>query len=46
MQLASCKVQTREDHLEDSGFMSVDLIKSEVQSLENWSQLCIKHLYT
>jgi predicted NUDIX family phosphoesterase len=45
MQLSSCKVQSREDHLEESGFQSVDLIKSELESLENWSQLCIKQLY-
>ncbi|MEQ1829597.1 MAG: phosphoesterase [Pirellula sp.] len=45
MQLTCCKVQSREEHLEESGFQSVDLIKSEIDSLENWSQLCIKHLY-
>ncbi len=46
MQLSSCKVQTREDHLEDSGFQSVETIKSELNRLENWSQLCINHLYS
>jgi predicted NUDIX family phosphoesterase len=45
MQLSSCKVQSREDHLEESGFKSVDLIKSELDLLENWSKLCIQHLY-
>jgi predicted NUDIX family phosphoesterase len=46
LQLASCKVHPREDHLLDSGFMSVEAIQSQMQSLETWSQLCIKHLYT
>ncbi len=45
MQLSSCKVQTREDQLEDSGFQSVETIKSELDKLENWSQICIKNLY-
>ncbi len=45
MQLSSCKVQTREDHLEESGFQPIDTIKSELDRLETWSQLCIKHLY-
>jgi predicted NUDIX family phosphoesterase len=45
MQLGSCKVQSREEELEESGFQSVDQIKSELDRLENWSQLCVKHLY-
>ena len=45
MQLASCNVMTREDHLEDSGFQSIETIQSELDRLENWSQLCMKHLY-
>ena len=45
MQLKSCKVQTREDHLEDAGFEPVETIKAELERLENWSQLCMKHLY-
>ena len=45
MQLSSCKVQTREEHLEESGFQSVETIQSELDNFENWSQLCIKHLY-
>ena len=45
MQLSSCKAQTREEHLEESGFQSVEIIQSELNRLENWSQLCIKHLY-
>jgi predicted NUDIX family phosphoesterase len=45
MQLTCCKVHSREEHLEESGFQPVDLIQAELESLENWSQLCIKHLY-
>jgi predicted NUDIX family phosphoesterase len=45
MQLSSCKVQTKEDELELSGFESVEAIKSEMDRLENWSQICLKHLY-
>ncbi len=45
MQLASCKVHPREDHLLDSGFRTVEEIRSHIGSLETWSQLCIKHLY-
>jgi predicted NUDIX family phosphoesterase len=45
MQLSSCKVQSREEQLEFSGFESVEVIQSEMERLENWSQLCIKHLY-
>lgn len=45
MQLAGCKVQSKEDQLEASGFQSVEHIKTEIEGFENWSQLCIKHLY-
>ena len=45
MQLSSCKVQPRENHLLDSGFRPVEEIKSDAKALETWSQLCIKHLY-
>lgn len=45
MQLSSCKVQPRENHLLQSGFQHVDNIKSELRSLETWSQLCIQSLY-
>jgi len=45
MQLASCKVLPREDDLIDSGFRPVGAIQSQMQQLETWSQLCIKHLY-
>jgi predicted NUDIX family phosphoesterase len=45
MQLTCCKVQSREDQLEDSGFLSIDAIKAELHRLETWSQLCIQHLY-
>lgn len=45
LQLASCKVHPREDHLLDSGFRPVEEIKNDLSGLETWSQLCIKHLY-
>jgi predicted NUDIX family phosphoesterase len=45
MQLSSCKVHPRENHLLDSGFRPVEEIKSDSRSMETWSQLCIKHLY-
>ncbi|MBU6239214.1 MAG: phosphoesterase [Planctomycetes bacterium] len=45
MQLSSCKVQPRENHLLDSGFRSLEEIKSDTRSMETWSQLCIKYLY-
>jgi predicted NUDIX family phosphoesterase len=45
MQLTCCKVQSKEDQLESSGFQCVNIMKSELESFENWSQLCIKHLY-
>lgn len=45
MQLSSCKVQPRENHLLDSGFRSVEEIKSDLRGLETWSQLCLQHLY-
>jgi predicted NUDIX family phosphoesterase len=45
MQLAGCKVQSKEEQLEASGFHCVDQIKSDIENYETWSQLCIKHLY-
>lgn len=45
MQLSSCKVQPRENHLVESGFRPVDQIKADLRMLETWSQLCIQHLY-
>jgi predicted NUDIX family phosphoesterase len=45
MQLASCKVHPREDHLLESGFRPVEEIKEDHCGLETWSQLCLKHLY-
>lgn len=45
MQLTCCKVQSREEHLEESGFQSIETIQSEFDQLETWSQLCLKHLY-
>ncbi len=45
MQLSSCKVQPRENHLLDPGFRSLEEIKSDTRSMETWSQLCIKYLY-
>lgn len=45
MQLASCKVHPREDHLLESGFRLVEEIKHDYSGLETWSQLCLKHLY-
>jgi predicted NUDIX family phosphoesterase len=45
MQLSSCKVQPRENHLVESGFQPVDQIKADLRMLETWSQLCIQHLY-
>jgi predicted NUDIX family phosphoesterase len=46
MQLSSCKVTPREDHLLDAGFKPVDaMIEEEMSQLETWSQLCLRHLY-
>lgn len=46
MQLSSCKVSPREDHLLEAGFKPVDaMIKEEMSQLETWSQLCLRHLY-
>ena len=46
MQLSSCKVTSAEADLVDSGFQKIDVIKEGYDSLETWSQLCIKHLYS
>jgi predicted NUDIX family phosphoesterase len=45
MQLTSCKAASREEHLENCGFCPVEDLKSDLQKLETWSQLCMKHLY-
>jgi predicted NUDIX family phosphoesterase len=45
MQLSSCKVTPREDHLLDAGFQSVEDIGSNLDLMETWSQLCLRHLY-
>jgi predicted NUDIX family phosphoesterase len=45
MQLSSCKVYPRENHLLDSGFRPLEEIKDDLRSMETWSQLCIQHLY-
>jgi len=45
LQLATCKAVPREDQLLDAGFESLETIKSELDQMETWSQLCLKHLY-
>lgn len=38
-------VQSREEDLAESGFVSVDAILNEIDSFETWSQICLKALY-
>lgn len=38
-------VDSREDDLAESGFVTVDSILSEIESFETWSQICLKALY-
>ncbi len=46
MQLGSCKVTSAEEDLQFAGFQKIDLIQTEIDRFETWSQLCIKHLYS
>ncbi|MCY2975196.1 MAG: phosphoesterase [Planctomycetota bacterium] len=45
MQLRSCHAKSREADLADAGFFPIEEIKSQKETLETWSQLCLEHLY-
>lgn len=43
--LRTPEVRNRESELVDSGFVTIDEIRAQRESLETWSQLCLDHLY-
>lgn len=45
LKLSSPAARAREVDLVDSGFEAIDVIKSNIDRFEVWSQLCIKNLF-
>lgn len=43
--VATPDVKNRETEISLSGFMSVDRLLEEMDTLETWSQICLQHLY-